>query len=251
MSDDTDIGGKMVAFPETPLSAILAARSDDPVSRARGFSMLVAAYWKPAYKAIRRRFRKTNEEAKDLTQSFFTEALARELFDVFEPERGRFRTFIRVCLRNFVSKSEQTDKRIKRGGGWQRLSLDFNEAEGELEHELQQEMSFEEAFDRDLAKSLATLATDALRSHLQSKGKGHYFELFSRYDLVDEAERPTYAELAEAFDVKTTDVTNRLAYTRKLYRGFVLERLREVTANEAEFREEALHLLGVDPVDPL
>ncbi len=39
---------------------------------------------------------------------------------------------------------------------------------------------------------------------------------------------------------------NRLAYARREFRRIVLERLREITATEEEFRAEARVLLGTD-----
>ena len=243
-TDDTDIGGPRAAFPETPASAVLAARSDDPVARARGFSLLVAAYWKPVYKSIRIRFRKTNEEAKDLTQAFFTHALEREMFRSYDPERARFRAFVRTCLRNYVANDEEAARRIKRGGRAIALSLDFDQAESEIDLTAPG-AAFEDAFDRDLAASLRTMAVEELESALEARGKKLYFDLFERYDLVDPAERPTYAALAGERSLKTTDVTNYLHFARSLLRRIVLRKLREITASEEEFRDEALALLGI------
>jgi RNA polymerase sigma factor (sigma-70 family) len=245
-TDDTDIGGPRAAFPETPASAVLAARSDDPVARARGFSLLVAAYWKPVYKSIRIRFRKTNEEAKDLTQAFFTHALEREMFRSYDPERARFRAFVRTCLRNYVTNDEEAARRIKRGGGAITLSLDFEQAESEIDRAAPN-VAFEDAFDHDLAESLRTMAVEELATSLEARGKRVYFELFERYDLIDPGERPTYSALAEELSLKTTDVTNYLHHARSLLRRIVLRKLREITASEEEFRDEALALLGIEP----
>ena len=41
-----------------------------------------------------------------------------------------------------------------------------------------------------------------------------------------------------------TQVTNHLAWARRELRKLVLERLRSLTATDAEFREEAEELLG-------
>lgn len=242
--EDTDIGGPQGRFPLTPASALLAARSDDPLMRARGFSKLVDAYWKPVYKAVRFRFKKSNEEAKDLTQAFFLDALERTLFEAYEPDRARFRTFVRTCLHNYVLKTQESAGRLKRGGGTTTLSLDFDAAESELEGD---RPSFEEAFDQDLARALSDAALEEVEAHFHARDKASYFGLFRGYDLLDKEDRPTYRELATTFDVKVTDVTNRLAHVRQVYRRTVLTRLREITANEEEFRDEAIHLLGVEP----
>ena len=242
---DTDIGGPNGRFPLTPRSAILAASSDDPLLRARGFATLVDAYWKPVYRAIRLHFKKSNEEAKDLTQAFFLDALERALFESYDDERARFRTFVRTCLRNFVVRSDQSASRLKRGGSAVTLSFDFVQAEAELLTATAPQ-SLDEAFARDLARSLREAALREMQTHFEARGKQAYVELFRRYDLVDPEERPTYRELAEELDMKTTDVTNRLAHVRQVFRRTVLERLRAITVDEAEFRDEARELLGVE-----
>lgn len=250
--DDTDIGGGRAAFPETPASAVLAVRSDDPVARARAFHGLVLAYWKPVYKAVRIKWRKNNEEAKDLTQAFFTRALEKGIFASYEPDRARFRTFVRTCLHNFVTNEQEAARALKRGGGAVTLQLDFDEAEGELSTagSVDTQRSFEEQFDREWARHLHAMGVRTLRERLVSEGKEIRWRLFELYDLVeDPADRPTYAELAERFGIKTTDVTNWLHATRRDLKRIVLGRLREITANEEEFRQEARDLLGVDAAE--
>ena len=248
--DDTSIGGHRHGFPQTPSSAVLGAGSDDVVARARAFQVLVRAYWKPVYKTIRLRFRKSNEEAKDLTQGFFTRAFEKEVFGSYDPARARFRTFMRTCLDNYVANEEQARRRLKRGGGMTLLSLDFDAAERELHADSALAKQPDDGcFDREWAKALLELGVEELRGQLNGRGKELHFELFSRYDLVDDPEdRPTYANLADEMAIKVTDVTNYLALARREFRRIVLEHLRELTANDEEFEEEARSLLGVDPV---
>src|SRR5882672_2039664 len=102
-TDDTNIGGRRPKFPTTQISAVLAVRTGDPVARARAFAILVNAYWKPVYKNIRVKWRKSNEEAKDLTQGFFATAFEKKFFTTYDPHKARFRTFLRTCLDRFVS----------------------------------------------------------------------------------------------------------------------------------------------------
>jgi RNA polymerase sigma factor (sigma-70 family) len=244
--DDTGIGGPAARFPETPLSAVLGAGSTDAVVRARAFEILVQAYWKPVYKAVRRKWRKSNEEAKDLTQAFFTRALEKAMFDSYDATRGRFRTFLRACMDNFVTNERIADQRLKRGGQLIKLSLDFEGAEAELAGAAAG-LSPDEQFDQDFAKSLFDMGLDALREELAAAGKEGNYEIFQRYELGDRNEkRPTYAELAEQLGIKVTDVTNRLAASRRLFRRLVLQKLREITASEEEFESEAQLVLGID-----
>jgi hypothetical protein len=75
-----------------------------------------------------------------------------------------------------------------------------------------------------------------------------HFQIFEAYDLLgEESNHAGYAELARKFGIATTDVTNYLAFARREFRRIALEKLREMTASDAEFRREARALLGVKP----
>ena len=53
-------------------------------------------------------------------------------------------------------------------------------------------------------------------------------------------------ELAAEFNLTVTNVTNYLASARRDFRKIVLEKLRDLTATDDEFRREARAMLGVD-----
>ena len=252
MEQDTDIGGPKDRFPETHHSAIIAARSDDGEIRQRAFAIIVESYWKPAYKYIRIKWQASNEDAKDLTQGFFTTAIEKRYFDSYDSNIASFQTFIRTCLDRYVANQRKSERRLKRGGGAQHFSLDFSEAENELF--LQpgvSEITPEDFFHREWVRSLFSMAIELLQQHYTEKGSDVYFRLFERYDLQDEAqhdsaEKVSYASLAREFGLTTADVTNYLAAARREFRKLVLTRLRQLTAGEEEFRREARALLGVE-----
>ncbi len=91
------------------------------------------------------------------------------------------------------------------------------------------------------------LSLETLRRRYEDTGKEIHFELFERYDLADDgAENVSYATLAQEFGLTTATVTNYLAAARRDFRRIVLEKLREITATEDEFQNEARALLGVE-----
>ena len=246
MSDDLEI--KSDRFPVTRISAIVAARSDDQAERTRAFEALIAAYWMPVYKYTRLKWNKPSEDAKDLTQGFFAEAMEKRFFDRYDPARARFRTFLRTCLDGFVANENKAASRLKRGGDATILSLDFEGAESQLMSAAQPALSaIEEYFDREWARSVLSLALEEFRARMSGAGKLVQLAMFERYVLEeDDRAKPTYKMLAGEFRVSTSDVTNYLAYARREFRRIVLERLRELTASEEEFRREARALLGVE-----
>jgi RNA polymerase sigma factor (sigma-70 family) len=232
-------------FPTTRWSAVVGARSDDEGERQRSWEALVAAYWRPAYKHVRLRWRKSPEEAEDLVQGFFERAMAKDFFDRYDPSVARFRTFFRTCLDRHTGDEAKAQSRLKRGGGARIASLDFDAAESELAVG-GTEASIEDTFDREWRRSVFTLGVEALRQECAAKGKDPCFRAFERYDLRDPTERPTYETLAAELGVSVPTVTNHLAYARRELRRLVLVKLEEITASHEELRDEARALLGVD-----
>ena len=97
-------------------------------------------------------------------------------------------------------------------------------------------------------RSLFTLSIETLRQRYEESGREVYFQLFQLYDLRDDepGEKISYASLAKQFGISTTDVTNHLAAARREFRKIVLDKLRELTATDEEFRNEARAILGVE-----
>ena len=248
MDPDTDIGGAQHRFPETNQSAIVRARSADEVVRQRAFDTILTSYWKPVYKYVRLKWQANNEDAKDLTQGFFANAFEKNHFANYDAHKASFQTFLRTCLDGFVANERKAGQRLKRGGGHEHLQLDFVSAADEFAlHPAAADLNPEDYFHREWARWMFTLSLEALRAQCSQSGKGIYFELFERYDLADDsAEVLTYASLSEEFGLDAKTVTNYLAAARRDFRRIVIEKLREITATEEEFRNEARALLGVD-----
>lgn len=237
-------------FPVTRLSAVVAASSANPEERTRAFEVLVLAYWMPVYKYVRIKWNKPGEDARDLTQGFFAEAIEKNFFARFDPSKAKFRTFLRTCLDGFVANENKAATRIKRGGGAIVLSLDFDGAEEQLRIAAPPAPgALDDYFDKEWARSIFSLALESFREQMIGAGKETHLRLFELYVLDADGDTPktSYKALAAEFNLATTDVTNYLALARREFRRIVLEKLRELTATDEEFRREARSLLGVDP----
>ena len=245
MDPDTDIGGPLHRFPVTNHSAIAGARSDDQLTRRRAFDTILASYWKPAYKYIRLKWQAGNEDAKDLTQGFFANAFEKNHFATYDATKASFQTFLRTCLDGFVANERKAGQRLKRGGDMDHYQLDFATAENELAAHASTELTPEDYFHREWVRWMFTIAVDALRQRCDESGRNVHFQLFERYDLRED-QAVSYASLAQEFGLDTATVNNYLAAVRRDFRRIVLEKLREITATDEEFRTEARSLLGVD-----
>lgn len=239
-------------FPATRLSAVVGVRSDDPAERARAFDRLVRVYWRPVYTHVRIRARRSPEDARDLVQGFFARAFEKQQLAGYDPHKARFRTYLRASLQHFVADEARAASRAKRGGGTTRLALDFEGAEAELARSgPRNPADVEDAFDAEWTRTLFEAAVTALERRCGGEGKEVHLELFRRAvlgpELGEATTRPSYAELAVAFGISITDVTNHLAWVRRTFRALVLDELRAITTSEEELREEARAVLGIDP----
>ena len=238
-----------MAFPQTRRSVVLAVRSDNPEERARALDVLVEAYWRPVFRHVRARWRRDDEDARDLAQGFFAAALEKEWLARFDPARGKFRTYLLACLDGFVAKERRAGRRLKRGGDASFVPLETTGEDGEVRDlPLPDGTDLEAQFQREWARSLFALAVESLRARCASTGKEVAFTLFERYDIegAEAHDRPTYAQLAADHGLPVTQVTNHLHWARRELRAAVFDRLREITASEEEFRSEARALLGVE-----
>ena len=222
------------AFPTTRRSVIRNVASEDGRLRREAWNLMVAAYWMPARKYVRLKWRASEHDAEDLVQAFFARAVEKEFFGDYDSGRSSFRTYLRMCLDRFIANERKAAGRLKRGGGVE-FVYDAQPAGGE---------SPEDVFHREWVRQLFTLAVDRLRAECAGRGKQTQFAVFERYDL-EGGERPTYAQVAAEVGITVTDATNYLAAMRRRLRQMVLEELRNLTGSEREFRQEARAVLGL------
>ena len=230
-------------FPDTHLSLLESLAADDPSTRAAAADLLCRAYRGPVLDTLRWRWGLGNEDAEDLVQDFFADLFAKEWLARFDPAKGRFRTFLRVCADRFAGRARRDATRQKRGGGSVAVSLD--DADPHLPSEAPE---VDARFREEWIRSVLSLAVNGLEAESASLGRQVHFELFCAYDLTDlqATVRPTYAELAARHGLSDTEVINHLAWARRRFRSVLLDVLRRLAGSEAEFREDVRELLGVD-----
>lgn len=229
-------------FPDTRHSVLEALRTADPESRRVAADLLVRAYRAPVLAVLSWKWNLEAADAEDLVQEFFATALEKEWLQRFDPNKARFRTFLRVAADRFAANAHQAQGRLKRGGALPSRSLEDQELPG-TNGDAEADRRFREVW----VRSVFEMAHAALTEEAAAEDRNTHLALFAAYDLsefTDEA-RPTYAELGAQHSLSDSQVINHLAWARRRFRSHVLEVLRRLAGSEAEYREDVRDLLGI------
>ncbi len=229
----------MSVFPDTRPSLVLALGDDDSPARERAIELVMRAYRGPVIAVLRRQWQLEPADAEDLAHDFLAQALAKDWLRRFDPARGRFRTFLRSCLRAYASDAHDRATAHKRGGLL--TAVTFDDAGAGLAT-----AADDEVFDREWARGVLDLALDALRAECEAAGRATTYEVFVACDVrgAEADAPPTYASVATTFGLPVTQVANYLHWARGRFRRQVLDTLRALTTSDAEFRAETRALLG-------
>jgi RNA polymerase sigma-70 factor (ECF subfamily) len=214
---NTELGGSQQEFPRTTADLLRQLADPGTAARLSVVELLAGRYWKPVYCFLRLSYRKSNEDAKDLTQAFFAWLLERDLLGRFDPSRSTFRTFLKGILRNFAGNEHQAAMRLKRGGGLQSIGADVSMLPVESPAPADPDAAFEQAFLKDAVDR----ALGRVKARYQSGRRIVPFVVFEQYHFPKEGPAPTYAIVAKNLGIKESDVRNYLHEVREAIRAEV------------------------------
>ena len=229
-------------FENTRWSLIVQARGEGPLARA-ALEALCRGYWFPLYAYVRRSGY-PQHDAEDLTQSFFTHVLESDFIGRAVPEKGRFRSFLLVSLRNFVAKQHVRDSAQRRGGGQRPVDFDENSAEERLHLRGPAALTPSELFDRDWAVTLLEQALDRLEAEQRAMGKAALFARLRPF-LRAAPERGDYAALAAELGLAKGTLTVAVHRLQQRYRALVRSEILHTLSNPADLEDELRHLFSL------
>jgi hypothetical protein len=117
-------------FEQTIWSTVLKAKAGEEQTRAAALERLLTRYRQPILRHIQACQGCSPEQAEDLTQGFLHQCLRLDFLSHVSAEHGRFRTFIKTCIKNFLRDQHVRERAAKRGGGQAPVSLDETDGEG-------------------------------------------------------------------------------------------------------------------------
>src|SRR4051812_18877872 len=233
-------------FMTTHWSVVLAAAGQTSPASPTALATLCTTYWYPLYAFIRRQGY-SPDEAEDLTQAFFTRVLEKDyLGNVVGPEKGKFRTFLLLCLKRFLANEWARARALKRGGGGAHLPIgptDLDEAEGRYALEPAHDLTAEKLYDRRWALTVLHGALARTEQELRQAGKGNLFDALRQY-IVAEHNAPSYAEVGKPLGMTEGAVKVAVHRLRERYREVLREEIAATLQDPAKVEEEVRDLFA-------
>ena len=220
-------------FPTTHWSAIALATQGHAADGRRALGELLARYMPAMRTFLVLDQRLDRHRAEDLLQGFVAErVLERNLLARADRGRGRFRTFLLACLRNYVAMQRRREVAAKRHPGAGRL-VPLGEGAGDLPGD----EPGSDAFDVAWARQVIGEALERMRRECESSLRPDLWALFHGRVVapaLEDAAPLDYRQITARFKFATpAEATNALVTAKRMY----LRMLRSVVAEYAEGAE--------------
>lgn len=223
-------------FATTQWSLILRATQPSDSNARTALEELCQRYWFPLYAFARRRVAEVHE-AQDLTQEFFLRLLEKNSLAAASPERGRFRNFLLSSLKNFLANEWDRANTQKRGGGRERLSLDWDSGESRLSFEPTHTDTPEREFERQWALTLLDVVVHRLQDEFAAAGKSRQFELLKQ-TLTGSRAVLDYSAIAAELQMSEEAARQAAHRLRKRYRELLREEVAATVESDDEVEDE-------------
>ncbi len=226
-------------FPTTRWSLFEAVRTSDLRQKQIVLQHLIQNYWNPIYLFIRRH---TSDvaAAEDLTQEFLTRWLARDLFSLANPSKGRFRNYLCKSIKNFLNNHHRRETARRR-----HPSAGFIELDKQVEAQSCDHFDPEKALLRALACEITCQTIAELEQAFIHTGKAAHFYIFQRRIVepaLDGAQPVPMLELATDLGLPVKTASNYLITAKRSYKRLLRRRVCQYAANPDDADQEIADL---------
>ena len=199
-----------------------AASSTDPAAR-QALATLCESYWYPVYAFIRRSG-KGSHDAEDLTQGFFARLLEKGILATANPARGKLRSFLLTCVRNFVADEHARDMSLKRGAG---VIVSFNPAWAEESYAAEpvDNLTPDRLFQRRWALTLLDFSFQLLREELAAADKATLFDALRPFLGFGPDPEKRYEEISASLGLPIGTLKNHVFRLRQRWRELIFEQV--------------------------
>jgi RNA polymerase sigma-70 factor (ECF subfamily) len=230
-------------FPVTRWTVVLAASGTPSAESAAALERLCSSYWYPLYAFVRRGGH-SPPDAQDLTQEFFARLLEHNWIARADRHKGRFRSFLLMAMKRFLTKEWDKAKTLKRGGQVRLVPLQLNTAETRYTREPADTRTPEQLFEKQWALTLLESVLSRLREDYGRDGKGALFDALEPC-LIGSRDTQPYAALGAELGMSEGAARVAVCRLRERYRECLKAEIGHTVASAAEVDEELRHLLRV------
>lgn len=232
------------SFQTTRWTVVRRAVGSDDATARQALSALCDGYWYPIYAFIRRSG-KSPHDAEDLTQGFFARLLEKEMLAMADPAKGKLRTFLLSCVRNFLADEHDRASAQKRGAALL-SSFDAVQAEERYAIEPVDDLTPDRLFQRRWALALLEQTLETIAAEYAAEGKAELFAALRPFLGFGKGAAKSYEELVAELGVPIGTLKNHVFRMRERWRKLLLDQvaatLEEPT--EEEVRAELSELIG-------
>jgi len=220
---------------------VLQAGEDESGASSHALAELCEAYWYPVYGFVRGQGC-TEDDARDLTQAYFAALLDKGFLRDLRPEAGRFRSFLLVSIRNFLSNQRDWDRAQKRGGGAHPVSLDIQEAEQRLVGEPSVDSSPDRSFEVRWALTVVRRSMERLEEEFVAADQGERFTLLRGF-LIGDAPTLSYENIAARLELSENAIKSMVRRLRKRFGVLLRAEVAQTIDRREDVDEELRYLL--------
>lgn len=229
-------------FATTHWSVIVGAQQRGTAEAEAALEKLCRTYWRPVF-AFVRRSSPDEHVAKDLTQGFFERFLEKEYYRDADQLRGRFRSFLLACVKNFLANERDKQQTQRRGGGAIPLSIDHWIQESGAEPESNPALTPDRSYERQWAHSVLDNVKSRLRSEFAELGRADAFDAFHVY-LSGERDEAPYHLVAEQMRMSVDAVKKNVERMRRRFGQLLREEIAQTVQHPSEIDDELRFLRG-------
>ncbi len=227
-------------FQTTSWALVLSAKG----SRA-DLELLLRAYWSPVYAFVRAKGF-AHHDASDLTQEFLAEVLVgRDLISKADPLRGRFRSFLKSALRNFLIDQHRRSSAKRAAPTGPISSVDTGP---EAPDPASRDAEPAQAFDRQWAAAVLALAIERTEAACKQDGMDQQWAAFRAVILAPLTARvkpPSMEALAERLGATSpAQVSNMIQTVKRRFRRTLQQVVAETVTDPGEVDDELNSLQG-------
>jgi RNA polymerase sigma factor (sigma-70 family) len=215
-----------VLLPKTSWTLLVTAQGEGETAVAAR-EEFARRYYRPVHAYVRA-IVQDPQKAEDLTQGFFTGAVATgRILIGADRAKGRFRPYLKQALRNFITDSQRRQQREERLFAEREHSVDSDRAVDDLDLAEDPSPGPDAAFHNAWVRALLNEAMDQVRATCEARGQQEHFKLFLGRYLTELDEPPSWRDLGTAFNLDEKTARSRAdtvaRHFRLVLRGILAE----------------------------